>query len=178
MICRPSGHSLVGCYTSVQVRKKQGNFLTSKMIIEVGVTLSLLGLLLFVAKRLFVKPKATPLLEPNWTQDQVYLAQFPPSPHVRSISPFSLKLETWLRLTGIPYENIYTRKFSKHGHTIPYIEINGEQVADSGKIINTLKGYFNVNPDPGLTDEENAVAHAVTVMVEHHTAQVGTKRIN
>ena len=143
------------------------------MLIEIVVSFSLLCVLLFVAKRLFVKPKAAPLLEPNWTLDQVYLAQFPPSPHVRSISPFSLKLETWLRLTGISYQNIYTRKFSKPGHTIPYIEINGEQVADSGKIINMLKKHFSVNPDAGLTNEENAVAHAATAMVEHHTAQVG-----
>ena len=30
---------------------------------------------------------------------------------MRSISPFSLKLETWLRLAEIPYINVYTRRY-------------------------------------------------------------------
>ena len=141
------------------------------MILEVAVLFSLICLLLLLAKRTVTK-STPPLLEPCWTPDQVYLAQFPPSPHVRSISPFSLKLETWLRLTGISYQNIYTRKFSKPGHTIPYIEINGEQVADSSKVIETVKKHFLVDPDAGLTATEMAIGHAVTSMVEHHTAQV------
>ena len=37
----------------------------------------------------------------DWEEDVVYLFQFPLSPSVRSISPFAIKLETWLRMTGI-----------------------------------------------------------------------------
>jgi hypothetical protein len=60
---------------------------------------------------------------------------------VRSISPFSIKLETWLRLTEIPYENIYNAKMSKKGQ-IPYIELNGEHIPDSNLSIELLKKHF------------------------------------
>ena len=109
---------------------------------------------------------------PDWRQDEVYLAQFPPSPRVRSISPFSLKLETWLRLAQIPYKNVYTRKFSRASHTIPYIELNGQQISDSNRILETLRSQFQVEVDPGLTAKEKAADHAVTSMIENHTTQV------
>ena len=112
------------------------------------------------------------LLVPDWRQDEVYLAQFPPSPRVRSISPFSLKLETWLRLAQIPYQNVYTRKFSRASHTIPYIELNGHQISDSNRILETLRSQFQVEVDPGLTAQEKAADHAVTSMIENHTTQV------
>ena len=38
---------------------------------------------------------------------KVYLHTFPPLPHVYSMSPFSLKVESWLRLHGIDYECVY-----------------------------------------------------------------------
>jgi len=112
------------------------------------------------------------LHRPNWKKDVVYLVQFPVSPHVRSISPFSLKLETWIKLNEINYENVYSIKFSKKGQ-IPYIELNGEQIADSNIIIPKLKEHFNVNPDAKLSSEENAIAHAVATMLENHTAAAG-----
>lgn len=112
------------------------------------------------------------LHRPNWKKDVVYLVQFPVSPHVRSISPFSIKLETWMKLSEIDYENVYSIKFSKKGQ-IPYIELNGEQIADSNIIIPKLKQYFNVNPDARLTLAEHAVSHTITMMLENHTAQAG-----
>ena len=54
------------------------------------------------------------------------------------INFYSIKLETWIKLNGIPYENVYSIKFSKKGQ-IPYIELNGEQIADSNIIIPKLK---------------------------------------
>ena len=112
------------------------------------------------------------LLVKDWTPDTVYLAQFPPSPNVRSISPFSLKLETWLRLAKIPHKNVYTRKFAASSHTIPYIELNGVQVADSNLIMSLLRKHCSVDPDSLLGSEQVAVSHAVTSMLENHTAQV------
>ena len=45
-------------------------------------------------------------------------------------------------MPGITYENIYTQRMSAKGQ-IPYIELNGEEIADSNIIISTLKKYFN-----------------------------------
>ena len=47
----------------------------------------------------------------------------------RSFTCFSLKLESWLAMNNIPYENVYTMEFSEKGQ-IPYVEFNGSQIAD------------------------------------------------
>jgi len=140
--------------------------------------LQLIGLLLVILVLLLVyrfKLRPTPpkvLLKQDWEKDVVYLCQFPICPSVRSISPFALKLETWLRLTGIKYENIHTMKFSKKGQ-IPYIELNGEQIPDSNVIIQRLKEKFQVDPDKDISETDLAMGHAATVMMENHTAHIG-----
>jgi len=140
--------------------------------------LQLIGLLLVILVLLLVyrfKLRPTPptvLLKQNWEKDVVYLCQFPLCPSVRSISPFALKLETWLRLTGIKYENIHTMKFSNKGQ-IPYIELNGEQIPDSNVIIQKLKEKFQVDPDKDIPETDLAMGHAATVMMENHTAHIG-----
>jgi len=40
----------------------------------------------------------------NFDKDVVYLYQFSRTPVIPSISPYCLKVETWLRLTGLKYE--------------------------------------------------------------------------
>ncbi|KAK9877913.1 hypothetical protein WA026_020137 [Henosepilachna vigintioctopunctata] len=40
----------------------------------------------------------------NYEKDIVYLYQFSRTPLLPSISPFCLKVETWLRLAGVKYE--------------------------------------------------------------------------
>lgn len=52
-------------------------------------------------------PGMFPLKSPRkigWKQDVVYLFQFKRSTCIPSMSPFSLKLETWLRMANVPYE--------------------------------------------------------------------------
>ncbi|XP_023349687.1 failed axon connections [Eurytemora carolleeae] len=131
-----------------------------------------LGLVALISwKKLKGKPERT-LQKPDWKKDVVYLFTFPLVPSVRSFSPFALKLETWLRVAGIKYEVVYTMKFSKKGQ-IPYIELNGEEIADSNIIIKTLKSYFNKNPDSQYSMTDLSLAHSVTSMVENHTALTG-----
>lgn len=45
----------------------------------------------------------TTLLKSDWKQDHIYLVQFPRCGSIISTSPFAIKLETWLRFTGLPY---------------------------------------------------------------------------
>ena len=94
--------------------------------------------LVFLYKRRLRSRNAQKLQKPNYKKDVVYLVQFPPSPLIRTISPFALKLETYLRLQGICYEAVYSLKFSRKGQ-IPYIELNGEQIPDSNVIIKELQ---------------------------------------
>ena len=118
------------------------------------------------------KPPQIRLLKQGWERDVVYLCQFPLVPSVRTISPFSLKLETWLRVAGVKYENIFTRRFHARTGLIPYIELNGEQFTDSSLIIQMLEKRFT-NIDQELSLEQRSVSHLATVMVEHFTAQTG-----
>ena len=85
--------------------------------------------------------------------------------------PRSLKLETWLILNKIPYENVYSLKFSKKGQ-IPYIELNGEQIADSNVVIRTLSLKFGLKEDH-LSQVDKAIGHSVDRMVENHTCKGG-----
>lgn len=104
----------------------------------------------------------------------VYLVQYPVSPHIRTISPFTLKLETWLRLNKIQYDNVHTVHPHPTIRQIPYIELNGEEIPDSNIIIEKLSQKFDQHlSDQHLSDQQMALAHALTIMVEHHTTQIG-----
>jgi len=132
-----------------------------------------LGLVRFIVYKKFLKQKPErKLLKDNWERDVVYLCGFPFVPSVRTISPFALKLETWLRLTGIKYENVLTMRFSTKGQ-IPFIEFNGEEFADSNLIIEMLKKYFYKDPDSQVDEKGLAVGHIVTTMMENYTAHTG-----
>jgi len=116
--------------------------------------------------------KKSKLHRPNFVKGKVYLCQFPVSPGVKSISPFGLKLESWLAMNNIPYENVYTMEFSEKGQ-IPYVEFNGSQIADSNIIMEKLGEVFKVDCDAVLSDFDKAVGHSVLTMVENHTSKGG-----
>jgi len=105
----------------------------------------------------------------DWEQDVVYLFQFNRLPVLPSISPFCLKVESWLKLHGIKYENIdHKCKFrSKKGGMLPFIELNGDEVSDSDTIIATLAKKFEKEMLQ-LTPEQKNVQHAMVSMVENH----------
>jgi glutathione S-transferase len=87
---------------------------------------------------------------------------------LQSPSPFCLKLETWLRMAGIPYNPISLDKppQSKTGK-VPYLLLNdGATLADSNLIIRTLASERGIDLDGGQTPEEQARTHAVLRLVE------------
>lgn len=60
---------------------------------------------------------------------------------------------------------------SKKGQ-LPFVEINGEEIADSTIIIKELSQRFGHDLDAGLTAEQRNIAHASISMVENHLAWV------
>uniref|UniRef100_A0A1I7RLN6 GST N-terminal domain-containing protein n=1 Tax=Bursaphelenchus xylophilus TaxID=6326 RepID=A0A1I7RLN6_BURXY len=104
------------------------------------------------------------LQKSNWKKDVVYLFQFKRSPVIPNLSPFCIKIETFLRAHDIPYEPIgsWTTR-SKQGR-VPFIELNGEQIADSQIIIWHLIKHFNI--DEGLSKEQKALSRAVERLAE------------
>lgn len=55
------------------------------------------------SKKVVAAPKPT-VHKADFEEDTVYLYQFARCPTIPSVSPFCLKVETWLRMVGLKYE--------------------------------------------------------------------------
>lgn len=87
-------------------------------------------------------------------------------------APFPLKLLTWLRMAGLPFEVVIAndpRKGPK-GKS-PWIEHEGVRMGDSGSIIAHLSERFGIDLDGHLDPEERALGLAVQRMLEEHYHQ-------
>ena len=100
---------------------------------------------------------------------KLILHQPPPGPNVPSTLPSCLALETYLRMTKIPYENVYAQKVGGNKVKMPCIEYQGDKVQDAKFCIKYINKKFEVNPDSPLTPEQKAICHAFQTMVEENT---------
>jgi glutathione S-transferase len=103
------------------------------------------------------------------TAEPIKLFQFPRQFAIPNVSPFCCKMETWLRIAGIPYEVIDTpnpRKAPKG--KVPFIDDGGLRLGDSSLIIDHLKKTRGVDPDAHLDAGQRATALAVQRMIEEH----------
>ncbi|XP_076626278.1 failed axon connections isoform X2 [Colletes latitarsis] len=117
--------------------------------------------------------KAISVHKTNYEKDIVYLYQFSRTPLLPSLSAYCLKVETWLRLNGIKYENVdHKMKFRSKKGVLPFIELNGEEIADSTIILRELSQKFGKDLDAGLTSEQRSVSHAMISMIENHLVWV------
>lgn len=116
----------------------------------------------WILKQLREKPK------PDYPRDTVILHQTGRGPHVPSLSPFNVKLETYLRLAKIPYQNVHDKVRGSKGKW-PWIEYNGEPMPDSQLVIEHLNETRGVNLNSHLTEEENAMAVSLQRMIDEHT---------
>ncbi|KYO40046.1 failed axon connections homolog isoform X1 [Alligator mississippiensis] len=102
------------------------------------------------------------------SKDAIILHQFSrPNNGVPSLSPFCLKMETYLRMADLPYQNYFDGKLSPQGK-MPWIEYNHKKVSGSEFIIDFLEEKLGVNLNKNLGPHERAVSRAVTKMVEEH----------
>lgn len=99
----------------------------------------------------------------------IRLYQFPPALGLPNASPFCLKLETWLRMAGVPYENVYTLNLRRAPKgKLPWIADGEVQVADSGLVIDYLRRARGDPLDAALTPAQRALALAVQRLLEEH----------
>lgn len=76
-----------------------------------------------------------------------------------SASPFCLKVETYLRMAKLPYENKFVNNPQKSPkRKLPHIKMDGKFYTDSELIIDELKRRFIDEMDKGLTEEQKALA--------------------
>lgn len=88
----------------------------------------------------------------------ITLYQFPGIWGLPNVSPFCLKVETYLRVAEIPYEIHFIldpRKMPKG--KLPIIKIDNKKICDSDVIIDYLKGKFGDSLDKNLDEEQKAL---------------------
>ncbi len=99
----------------------------------------------------------------------ITLHQFGPAFTLRTASPFGLKLEAFMRLSGIPYrvEPFAGNPSKAPKGKIPYItDDDGRQMGDSALIIEHLVAKHGDKLDAHLTPAERAAGHALRRMTE------------
>jgi len=97
----------------------------------------------------------------------IYLYQFRPMFNIPNLSPFCLKVETWLKMSELDHEVRYQDDPRKGPlGKFPSIEDNGTVVPDSTLILSHLTKQYGVDLDASLNDEERAVSHAFQRMME------------
>lgn len=100
----------------------------------------------------------------------IILYRFGPNFGLVDPSPFCIKVDLYLRAAGLDYRSEcgieYLRKAPKK--KLPYVEDNGNVVADSALIIDYLKATYGDPLDGDLTGEQKAVAHAFIKMMDEN----------
>jgi glutathione S-transferase len=84
------------------------------------------------------------------------------------MSPFCVKLETYLKMAGIEYRSKAPNFAKAPKGRIPYVEFEGQIMGDSGLIIEEFKKRFGDPLDAKLTSEQRARAVAVGRLIEDH----------
>ena len=104
----------------------------------------------------------------------IKLYKFGPAFGLRETGPFVLKTMAYMKLAGIPFEEVVQgdpRKAPKK--KIPYISDDGEEIGDSTFIIKHLKYKFGDPLAEGLSADKLALGHALKVMLEERTYWAG-----
>ena len=126
----------------------------------------------FLKKKSEFKLKNLQILWNATPNDVVVLHLFPRGLTCPSISPFVLKLETFLRMHGIKYVTDFKQPLSPKGKC-PWITINGVNVSDSQLCIEYLAKKFDLDANPGLTPVDLAISRALRILVEEDWYNAG-----
>uniref|UniRef100_A0A7E4UMQ3 GST N-terminal domain-containing protein n=1 Tax=Panagrellus redivivus TaxID=6233 RepID=A0A7E4UMQ3_PANRE len=113
-------------------------------------------------------PQASKLVVHDWEKDTVYLIQLPRAGVIPSLSPHCLKLETWLRFAGIPYQNVSNEfKHTSARGQVPFIELNGRQIADATVAIEELTKIFHIQSETDFDAEDQSKMCAYQSMIDN-----------
>lgn len=86
-----------------------------------------------------------------------------------SVSPFCLKLDAFLRMTGIEHEAVTAKTpFGGPKGKAPWIEHEGRKIGDSTLIILYLKQRFGADPNRALSAQQQGLALAIQRMIEEN----------
>jgi glutathione S-transferase len=98
----------------------------------------------------------------------VRVHKFGPAFGLPDASPFVMKVETYLRMTGQEYEVVSGDVRKAPRRQLPVIEIDGERIPDSSIIVDRLESARKDKLDGHLDEKQRAVALAFKSMLEEH----------
>jgi glutathione S-transferase len=84
------------------------------------------------------------------------------------LSPFVTKTEVQLKMAGLAYRKLQAMPASSPKGQLPFIDDDGEVVADSTFIRAHIERKYEVDLDIGLDARERAQAWAIERMIENH----------
>lgn len=97
----------------------------------------------------------------------VKLVQFPRMFDIPNMSPYCMKVETFMRIAGIPYEIVEENNPANSPKgKLPYIIHKGKKIPDSSFILEYLSQEFNIDLDSHLSIQEKAISHAFQRLFE------------
>jgi glutathione S-transferase len=105
-------------------------------------------------------------------REKIMLTLFqPPRPNaawngIPNMSPFCVKLEWFLKLSGLPFEIKPGNPLQAPKGKIPYIKDGDVLMGDSGLIIDYLTSKYQLKIDDGLTELQKAQAHVLRRAIE------------
>ena len=99
----------------------------------------------------------------------IKLYQFPACWGMPSPSPFCMKVETYLKMQGLAYEPVYVSDPTKGPKgKLPYIDVDGEVIADSHVIIDTLESRQTHPLDAHLSQSQKATSLITKRLLDEH----------
>jgi len=104
----------------------------------------------------------------NTRKDKVILHQPPRGLQIVNLSPFCVKLETYLRMAKIDHEVDTSDALFGPSRKFPWISLNGQHYTDTEFIIAHLGKKFDKSFGKSYSKEQLAVATAVRIMLEEH----------
>jgi len=96
----------------------------------------------------------------------ITLHTFGPAFGLPDPSPFVTKVEVLLKMAGLPYRTDTTGLRGAPKGKLPYIDDDGERVADSTFIRWHLENKYRIDFEKGLSPEQRAIAWAFEKMAE------------
>ncbi|XP_068248374.1 failed axon connections homolog [Palaemon carinicauda] len=134
----------------------------------VAVTSVVAGLSVIWVFRKIAKKHKRSKLRKQWSnagKDVVVLHQFVRGKYCINLSPYAVKVETFLRLANIKYIVDSEIPFGPKGKC-PWITLNGEELGDSEMIIQKLIDHFKVDLDNHLDTRRKAQLETVRITAD------------
>ena len=101
--------------------------------------------------------------------DRIVVHKIAPAWGLPSIGPFTLKLEAWLRMAGLPYETVVdATPFRGPKGKLPWIEHDGRVIGDSNFIIDDLGSRYGIDLDRNLNASQRGCAQGLLRLLEEN----------